>query len=102
MNSVLNYIIYLIGISFITAIGGLIYIHFFIKIPLLLQNDQKPSFWASFVSPFSQHKDFVKSLDLTTQNQDSYFQKVLKTEKLFIYLLGCSIIGFILLLVFMD
>ena len=102
MHDVFKLILDCIGIIGFTAIIGLLYIHFFIKIPKLLEHGQRPTFWGSFFSPFAQRKDFSRFLDLSTKSQDSYFQYVLRIEKIFIYILitvaGCLI----LMMLFFD
>ena len=83
MNGILDYLMYLIKIGFVTSFGGLIFIHYFIKIPNLLNAGERPSFWESLISQFAQHKDSKKFLDLAVQKKDSNLLLALKAERIF-------------------
>lgn len=102
MNDLSIYIIYGIGIIFFAGIFGLLYIHYFIKIPSLMIGGQRPSFWASLVSPFAQQKDSNAFLNMTIKSQDSYLQYVLKIERCIIYTLMVMAVGLIVLMLFID
>ena len=102
MNPSVKIILYFIGTGALTAIFGLLYIHYFIKIPSLLEGGQRPSFWASLISGWGQSKDSNNFLDLATKSQDSYLHNALKVERFFIYLFMITAVCMILLLLFMN
>jgi hypothetical protein len=102
MNGMFDYLVYFVEIGVVTSFGGLIFIHFFIKIPSLLSAGEKPSFWVSFISQFAQHKDAKRFVDLAVQKQDSNLLLALKAERFFAYLLVLSVIAFLAGILFLK
>ena len=98
----MHFVLYFIEICGAISICGLIYIHFFIKVPSLASKGEKPSFWSSIISNLPQYKDSRAFTDLATETNDSYLQNVLKVERIFIYLLAFSAVCSIIVIVLVD